>query len=279
MMILALCLLVFFYTLGQLAIKESRKDLGVNYLLCISPLPGDLVRIFAGEFKGLVADYLLLELGSFMGSDQEISSKDWTRVALAFEQALQLDPYFQQTYIYVQGCLPWGANMPRKAISLLDISKKHRPWDWRPGYYMGFDYYYFLKDYSKASEIFLDTAKIEGAPVLLAVLGARFALKSGRTETAIILLKAMLEELDSEAELEPGEEAKKKEIQDRLSALYGVSYLEKAITRFKNNYNVYPESLEVLLKAGFISEIPLNPYGTSYYYDPTTGTVNFDKIH
>ena len=75
-MILALCLLVFFYTLGQLAIKESRKDLGVNYSLCIGPLPGDLVRIFAGEFKGLVADYLLLELGSFMGSDQEISSKD-----------------------------------------------------------------------------------------------------------------------------------------------------------------------------------------------------------
>ena len=271
--------LMSLYIYCHLMIKETREQLVFHPSSQGIRIPSQLLQLLAGEFKGLMADYLVLEVGSFIGANQKINEEDWDNITSSLKQALDLDPWFQQTYIFVQGNLPWRTNMADKAIRLLDVSRKHRTWDWRPGYYMGFDSYYFLKDYERASELFLETAKIKNAPVLLAVLGARFAARTGRTETAIILLKAMLEELDSEAELEPGEEAKKKEIQNRLSALYGVSYLEKAITSFKNNYNVYPESLEVLLKAGFISEIPLNPYGTSYYYDPTTGTVNFDKIH
>jgi len=271
MLILPLCFLAFFYAVSSLAVKESRKELGVNYSLSISPLPAELVKIFAGEFKGLAADYLLLEIGSFIGSNQKISSKDWRKIALAFEQALQLDPYFMQTYIYVQGNLPWGANMPKEAIKLLDISGKHRTWDWRPGHYMGFDYYYFLNDYSMASERLLEAARIEGAPVLLALLGGRFALKSKRTEAAIVLLQSMLEdpELDEETE---------REIMQRLAALRGVLLLQDAIKNYKSAYNAYPPSLEALIEQGIIFKLPQNPYADTYLYNPDDGQVFFDKI-
>jgi tetratricopeptide (TPR) repeat protein len=270
MLIFPLGLLVFFNGVSRLAIKETRKEIALNYSLSVNPLPPDLIKIFAGEFKGLAADYLLLELGSFMGSNQAIGSKNWEKIALAFEQTLQLDPYFQQTYVYVQGLLAWDGDMHEKAISLLDISRRHRPWDWRPGYYMGFDYYYFLKDYSKASEIFLDTAKIKGAPVLLAALGGRFAMKSGRTEAAIVLLKSMLEdpELDKEGE---------REISDRIAALRGVLLLENAIKKYKSRHNIYPPSLETLSEQGFIRQLPKNPYSDRYYYDKEGGQVFFDE--
>lgn len=197
---------------SQRHINSLRKDLLINYSPPNISLSEDLVKIVAGEFKGLMADYLLLEIGSFIGSNQTIYKDDWKKICHTFEQVMALDPYFQQTYLYVQGNLPGDANMPKKAIEFLDISRKHRPWDWRPGHYMGFNYYYYLNDYASASEVFLETAKIENAPVLMALLGGRFALKSQRSEAALILLESMLED-------ETLDDHSRKEIEQRISDL------------------------------------------------------------
>ena len=271
LLILSLCLLVLFYVAGFTAIKEARQSLSVNYRLNVSSLPPDLLRIFAGEFKGLVADYLLLEIASFIGTNKKLSQDEWNRIALAFEQTLNLDPYFEQTYILVQGLLPWEAKMPQKAISLLDISRINRPWDWRPGYYMAFDWYYFLHDYAKASEAFLEAARIKGAPVLLAVLGGRFAVKGGTTQAAIVLLKSMLNDPEID-------EYKEKEISDRIEALKSVLLLESAIKKYKDLYNDFPESLEALIEKGFLDQLPKNPYADRYFYNQDDGQVFFDKI-
>lgn len=212
--LLGACLSVFFVAnvFCHRHINNRRKDLLINYTPPNISLSNDFVKIVAGEFKGLMADYLLLEIGSFIGSGQIIYTDDWKKVCRSFEQVLALDPYFQQTYLYVQGNLPGDAKMPKKAIEFLDISRKHRPWDWRPGHYMGFNYYFYLNDYANASEIFLETAKIKDAPVLMALLGGRFALKSQRTEAALILLNSMLED-------ETLDDKSRKEIEQRIQDL------------------------------------------------------------
>ena len=270
LLLLLLGLLLFSFSTSHLAVKERRKDLGVSYSLHIDSFSAGLMKIFAGEFKGLLADYLVLEAGAFIGSNQDISQDQWEKIALAFEQSLQLDPYFQQTYLHVQGDLPWWAKMPEKTISLLDISRKHRPWDWYPGYYMGFDYYYFLRDYANASDLFLDTAKIKGAPVLLAVLGGRLALKGGRTEAAIVLLQSMLEDPELH-------DVEKKEITERMVALRGVLLLESAIEEYKHLRGAYPPSLETLVEEGLLHHLPENPYVDHYFYNHEDGHVSFDK--
>jgi tetratricopeptide (TPR) repeat protein len=267
----SLVLLVFLYSTSRIAVSASRQDLSVEYRLHVGALPPDMMKIFAGEFKGLLADYLLLEIGSLTGSDRDIAPEEWAKIAQTFGQSLELDPYFEQTYIYVQGILPWDAEMPEKAIELLKISKAHRPWDWRPGYYIGFNYYYFLKDYAKASDVFLETAKIEGAPVLLAVLGGRFALRTGRTQAAISLLESMLDDPQLH-------EADKKEITQRITALKGVLLLENAVAAYENRHGIYPPSLEALIKEGLLKSLPENPYGDTYFYTEKTGEVFFDEL-
>jgi len=202
--LICLCLFLVANLMCHANIRQNRGNLKQSYSPPNIGLSPELVKLAAGEFKGLVADYLLLEIGSFIGSNQTAYIDDWKRICRTFDQVMALDPYFQQTYLYVQGNLPWIACMPEAAIKFLDISRKHRPWDWRPGHYMGFNAYYFLNDYETASKIFLETAKIEGAPVLLALLGGRFALKSHRTDAAITLLESMLEDenLDEKSRLE-----------------------------------------------------------------------------
>jgi len=266
--IIYLCFILFVscFIASNLAVKESRKNLGVRYSFQINPLSPEVITLFAGEFKGLMADYLLLEIGSFIGSNRKISQDQWGKICLGFRQAQRLDPYFQQTYLLVQGVLAWCAKKPDTTVKILDVSRKHRPWDWRPGYYMGFDYYYFLNDYEKASEIFLETAKIKNAPLLIALLGSRFAVKSKRTEMSLQILNYMLKEPELQ-------NTYKKELKDRIIALKGVLLLEKAISNYKKKNNAYPSSLEVLIEQKYIRKLPVNPYNQSFKYK--NGQVEF----
>jgi hypothetical protein len=161
--------------------------------------------------------------------------------------------------------------MYEETNELLDISRRHRPWDWHPGFYMGFNYYYFLSDYAKASEIFLETAKIKDSPALIPVLGARFAHKAQHTASAVVLLKGML--------TDPGlDDFKRSEIKKRIQALQGALILEKALARHKQTFGGYPSRLETLVDRQLISAIPVNPYKTHYRFNQENGRVFFDSV-
>ncbi len=263
------CLILLFY--GKFQIEHIRQPLMTTYKAPKSDFPVDMRQIMAGEFKGLTADYLLLEIGSFIGSSVRGTQQDWKNIYFALKHALALDPYFQQTYIYAQGNLPWDTDMYKETNELLDISRRHRPWDWRPGFYMGFNYYYFLSDYAKASDIFLETAKIKDSPALIPVLGARFAHKAHHTETAVSLLEGML--------TDPGlDDFKRTEIRKRIQALRGALILEKALARYKQTFGDYPSRLETLVDRQIITAMPVNPYATQYRFDSENGRVFFDRV-
>lgn len=249
-------------------VECSRQGLVATYPPPESRLPVGVVKVLAGEFKGVVSEYLLLEIGSFLGAKQEIQSSQWQDIAKTLGYCMALDPYFQQTYIFVQGHLPWE-ELVAEANALLEISRQKRTWDFRPGYYKGFNNYYFLNDYEAASQEFLRASKIEGSPVILSLLGARFAGKTGRAEAAIALLAEQLQRT--------GEENRRAELSDRIAALKGVVVLEKAVTRYRRKYSYYPHALGTLVSSGILSELPTNPYGGTYYYNPVDGIVTFDR--
>lgn len=269
-----LCGLLLANTVSHTAIRRTRVEIKQTYQSPKIHLPADMVKLLAGEFKGLAADYLLLEVASFLGSNQKGTLKDYQNIYLALKQTLALDPYFQQTYLYVQGTLPWEAVMPEKAIELLAESAKHRPWDYIPWQYMGFNYYFFFDDYAKASDMFFKGAAIKNAPPIMADLGARFAHRTGRTEAAIILLQDLLKDQKDHLDIYT-----QKEIEDRLAALKGVWVLDRAVNAFHQRHNAYPDTLIQLVENNFLKRLPANPYkGQQYHYDPQTGKVAFDEV-
>lgn len=272
-LVLLLCLLGIglVYGISAAVVRDQREALGARYTVSVTPVPAGLIRMVAGEFKGLMSDFLLLEIGAFIGSNKKVTKEEWDRVILALRQALELDPYFQQTYIYVQGNIPWDPKEPETANELLDVSRRHRTWDWRPGYYMGFNSYYFLSDFGRASELFLETARIKGAPALLAVLGGRFALKTGREKAAVALLESMLDDPEMD-------DATRREIAMRIEALQGVMVLEAAVAAYRQAQGKPPADLNALVDAGILQSLPANPYKTSYVLDPNTGQVKFDTV-
>ena len=260
------------FVVSGLQVKEGRKQLSARYALNIISAPPSVVRLIAGEFNGLMADFTLLQIGSFTGSSRKnIAPAEWRNVILGYDQIMAMDPHFEQTYLQAQSDVAWDARMPGEAIRLLDISKASRPWDFRPGYFMGFDYYYFLGDYDRASAMFLETAKVKDAPVLLVLLGSRFAMLKGRTQTSLLVLENMLNEPDIA-------ENNAKEIRNRITALRGVMAIENAVKAYSEKFGSNPESLDRLVETGVLEALPPNPYDTSYTYDANTQEVRFDGV-
>ncbi|MBI5559148.1 MAG: hypothetical protein HY885_16100 [Deltaproteobacteria bacterium] len=243
-------------------------------------LPPIALLAIAGEFKGLMSDYLTMEAGAQLGTELvrnpdgsfRIVKKqyDWPNIHRLFVASQTLDPSFAQTFIVAQGWLPWEpANMIAETQEILKIAAKNRPWDWQPTHFMGFNAYYFLKNSGEAGRFFLEAAKTPKAPTFLSILGARLAQKGGETEAAIVLMKSML---DDKTENDPGYS----DIVDRLQALEGVLLIEKGAQQYEKNYGRKLSSLEELISSGILASLPANPYKVPYCMD-RNGVIYFDN--
>lgn len=261
------------YTISNLTIKESRKELGAKYSLQITPIPAGVIKLIGGEFCGLLANYTLLKITSFTSTKKgPLSEDEWNNINQGFKQVYELDPFFMQNYLMAQSIVAFDAKKPVDAIGFLTISGGKRFWDYKPGFYTGFDYYYFLNDYEKASRVFLETAKVKNAPLLISLLGSRFALKNKQTETGIHILVQMLDNPDVD-------DSSKAEIKKRVVALKGVLLLEKAIEKYRTLYNNYPKSLDLLITTKIIDNLPYNPYNLPFLYNSTTNEIFFDEVN
>lgn len=254
------------YGLARSRVDSYRIDYVYRLHAAAIPLPAEVLHILAGEFKGMVANYLLLEAASFIGSNQEaITDEDWDAVARLLDQSSRLDPYFRQTYRLSQSTLPWEANRVKSAITILERSNKHLPWDWQPGFFIGFDYYYFLNDNLTASQKLMEASKVPGAPMPLATLASRLASRSGHTRAAIDFLVAIYENTDDDETREL--------LKLRITALKGVEILNTAVALFQKQFNRLPTNLEELVDSKILSDLPPNPYSRTYSFND--GQVDF----
>lgn len=233
-------------------------------------VPTIVLEVVAGEFKGLLADLLALEVGSRLGGEVEtVPRVDWDTVIRLFRHSQRLDPYFLQTAMVAEGWLPWTAQRVPETMELLTVAAQYRSWDWHPLYFLGFNSYYFLRDSGAAGKYFLAASKVPNAPPFLAILGARLAQRGGETAAAIAMLRAMLAE---KGESEPGYE----DLRQRLAALEGSLVLETAVKEYGNKYGRQPENLENLVTSGVLGRLPDNPYKLAYCLD-SAGIIYFDK--
>ena len=275
-------ILVCFYAASYNALLQQRNNAGqaTRSSSGIWNLPPMALLAVAGEFKGLVADYLTMEAGAQLGTELvrkpeggfRVVKKqyDWPGIHRLFVASQTLDPSFAQTYIVAQGWLPWEpANMVMETQEIVKIAAKNRPWDWQPYHSMGFNAYYFQNRPGEAGKLFLEAAKTPNAPSFLPILGARLAQKGGETETAIVIMKSMLADKNPE---EPGYT----DMVDRLHALEGVLVIERAANSYEKARGRKASSLAELTASGILAALPPNPYNLAYCMD-TAGGIYFDK--
>lgn len=241
-------------------------------------LPAPFLRIFSGEFKGLLSDFLIIDLSSYYGGiimeKKEAIEKEFDYIYQVLKASITLDPYYFDSYYFAQSILSWDAKKPEKAIEILKIGMDNRKNDWLIPYWIGFNYYYFFKD-SKKSAYYLREASLRpGASDLVASMSAIVSYEGGETQMAILFLEDMIKRTD--------DEFKRNKFLIRLEALKKILYLEDALKIYEKKYRKKPLDLNELVIKNIISSIPKDPYGGHFYINKegqvkTTSDLRFTR--
>lgn len=243
-------------------------------------MPPALACLSAGEFKGLIADFMTLEAASALGKYltlpgvriQDLPDQAWDVIYELFETSQILDPYFSDNYRLVQPFFAWMANRPEQAISFLKKGVKVRTWDWELAFFIGFDYFYFLEDNLLASHYFQEAYSRPGGAgsITLATFSAKLLQKAGKTELAISYLSGLLEKETNEMQI--------RAFSMRLKDLQGTLLVEKAVANYKQKFGTFPENVGDLIRAGILTASPeksvkqipfcINQNGNVFYDQP-----------
>lgn len=239
-------------------------------------LPAPFLRAFAGEFKGIMADFLVINVSSYYGGiiieKNEAIKKEFEYINKVLKAATVLDPYYFDSYYFAQAILSWEGRMPEEAIAILKVGMEKRKDDWLIPFWIGFNYYYFLNDKKKASYYFKEASLRPNASDLIASMTTIASYEGGETEMAILFLEDMIKRTD--------DEYKRRKFMIKLEALKRISYLEKAVLEFKKRYKRFPRHLTELVENKIILELPKDPYGGDFYIDErgkvkTTSNLKF----
>jgi hypothetical protein len=221
----------------------------------------------------VLSDYLFLKTATFIGgrsfSGQPMSEAEWEYVVRSLDVIIDLDPYFADPYFLAEGLLAWDAGKPEEANRLLRKGIAHRTWDWRLQFFIGFNYFYFLQDYASASDYIMAAAQMSGSPAYLKTLGARLAYYGGKSRTALLFLEEMLAEV-SDPMLQ-------QRLQKRHLALQRAVVIEEALELFKNQEGRAPGFGE-LVTAGYLDELPADPYGGEWVLLPSGRIFSTSKF-
>ncbi len=258
------------YISSAMTVQTLRNDLDPTQLVSAVHVRPEVLEIVSGEFRSLLADYLLLKASIYLGGRWSTPEVNKKTVSTLFRQSAELDPYFFQTCYYIQGYLPWWRkDYVHEGIEALEIFRNHREWDWQPGFYIGFNYFYFLEDNQTAARYLMETAKRHPNQAdSLGFLGARLSQKGGQTKASIAFLKTMIPRTENEWA--------RKELQKRLTALEGVRILEKAIKNFRAMFFDHPpDTLDRLVEVGILKALPENPARKDGLYLYKNGQIDF----
>jgi len=237
---------------------EREKFLQSNFV--DYTLPSQFVGPMSLEFKGLASDFLLFKFMTFIGGQasqiNKFDDKYWTYITNTLGTITDLDPYFWDAYLFAEMFLTWQAGKIEAANELLLKARQYRTDDYRVPYYLGFNYYYFLKDNVTAARYFMEASKLPGSHYYLASLAARLSVYSLEHRVGIIFLKEMIGQ------------TKDKRIQNefrlRIEALEIMEGLEQKVSEYEKNHTKRLSALTELVTAGLIDKIPEDPYGGKF---------------
>jgi tetratricopeptide (TPR) repeat protein len=214
-------------------------------------------------YDGLLADIYWTRAVQYFGSRHVTRATDYNLLAPLLEITTALDPKLIVAYEFGANFLgpkpPEGAGQPDKAIALLEGGIRTNPDNWRLYYDLGFVYYMDLKDYARASEAFERGTKVPKAHPFLRVLAAQMAQHAGEIETARMLWQATYATTK--------DDMIRQNATAHLRALQvdeNITELEKMVAAYRQQTGVSPSSFNVLIGAGILRGVPVDPNGKPY---------------
>jgi len=234
---------------------------------------GALLKKVTVGFENLAADlYWLRTVQYFGGQRRMVTAKNYDLLEPLLNITIDLDPNFKIAYTYGATFLsepfPMGAGLPLKGIEIIDRGMENHPDYWRFYLDKGFIYFWHLKDCHKAAEVFLAGSEIPGAPYWMVTTAGRTLGGCGERETARGLWQMMYDAASSDQQRDNAITHLR-----QLDALDEIDALHEIIASYRERAGAYPTSWQVLIAAGYLKEVPVDPSGAPYTLDGATHEV------
>ncbi len=235
--------------------------------------PRVLKKLMLG-YENLAADlYWLRTVQYFGGKRREVTNKNFDLLEPLLRITVTLDPHFKIAYTYGATFLsepfPMGAGMPAKGVALIDDGIRQHPEHWRFYLDKGFLYFWYLRDYKKAAETFLEGSELEGAPYWMKTVAGRTLAQGGDRETA----RGLWQIIHDTAETPQQRDNAATHLM-QLDALDQLDALRIVAARFEERTGRYPQSWADLISAGLLTTAPVDPSGAPYVLSPAKRHVD-----
>ena len=189
-----------------------------------------------------------------------------------YDIIVELDPHYLDAYQVGALFMFFDGRNPEAGLELLDRGLKNNPNEWIIAADAGFYCMMNLKDYKRAGSYFKKAADIPSAPAQAKRLLAGMHFRQGDKVHAYQLWKEIYETATKAAIKQTAYQ----HMHD-LKALVDIENLKKAIDKYYETKGNYPLNLQQLVAVQYLPEIPIDPDGNPYIYDPWTGTVEYSQ--
>jgi len=248
-------------------IEESRSAQGTLYVTS-----GKVLKRLSLGNNGLLADIYWMRAVQYYGGQRLQGEKRFDMLEPLIKIATNLDPNLVHAYrfgaIFLSEREPIGANRPQKAIDLLKMGIDRNPQEWLLYKDLGFVYYWYLHDYTRAAAAFLEGSKKPNARPWMKTFAAELLARGGSRKAAELLWK---EAYDTATISQVKENARENLL--ALAAQDDIDLLQDLIVKTQKKIGKPLSSIQELVQMGVISRNPMDPKGFPYRLDPSTGKV------
>ncbi len=165
------------------ALSEERDELVLR--------SGKLMKVMSLEYAPLLADIYWTRAVQYYGNKHIRRDTTFELLWPLLDITTTLDPNLLVAYqfggIFLSEAAPGGAGRPDLAVKLIQRGIAANPENWRLYQDLGNVYYFDMKDYTRASEAFLEGSKKPGALVWMKVMAAKIAAEGESYATSLFL--------------------------------------------------------------------------------------------
>jgi len=269
-------LLGIFGFLGVFPIQSRLNSLRIHsngeteYLYIPS---GRILKQLSFGHEGLIASIYWMRAVQYYGDKRLRNEKEFPLLYPLIDIAVTLDPQMMEPYqfgaIFLSEPSPVGAATPQQAVAIVQKGIESNPDNWQLYKNLGFVYYWYLKDYRNASHAFLKGSQISQAAPWMKSMAALLMDQGGNRQASKFLWEQIYE---TSTTVSMRENARENLL--RLQAEEEIEILQTIVNKWESITGKRIQSLQDLVAFKVLKEVPQDPKGCQYQFNPVTQKVS-----
>jgi len=250
---------VALFVVSAFFLSLQRQHLFKSDTQSLGPLPGLISVLFLNN-GAAVSQYYLVWVAMDVFKLYSLTRLESERLYLSYKA----DPRNVDALFFLANVVPYDRASAKLVIKYLKRSLCIRD-TWKGYMYIGFLYYFYLRNYGRAVKYFKLSASMSGSRPYVKSLAFMAYYRAGRLRLAKQYLLSVYSSTKNKR--------RKRILRRKIRWIDTLIALNRLVKLFREREGKYPCNLEELVEKGYLKKVPPDPFGRGYYIDSKTHLV------